>query len=302
MNQFRLTQVAKRILLYLVLTVFIPLNITVCEAYISQSEIRIGNISFGSSLNQVRELYGEPDEIEIIHTKSGKGNVETITYDDRLCVKAINNKIVRCSISSPQITTSYGISVGDSINKLRSVYGKEDGFYGAVIRYQAIEDQNKELNFYYKDGIITNISIDSNENRYVRSEGATPSSQLALGGIRLTNTMSDVVNVYGFPARYRNYTASYGNGLEISYFEDSKSSQIRDIRVTENNGFATPSGITVGMDEGIIKQLYGVPDRLLIKKTEHKYTYWGAGNDCLKYIGFAANNGKITEICLHWAD
>ena len=286
----------------LVFTVLILLNTPACEAYISQSEMVIGNISFGTSLNKVKQLYGEPDKIEITHRTSGQGDVARVTYENMLNLVAINNKVVACTIYSPQITTSYGVKVGDSINRLRPVYGKEDGYFGVVIRYEAIEDKDKNLSFGYKNGTITNIGLNSKENGYIRPEGFMPSSQLALGGIHLTNTMADVVKSYGFPKRYRDGSAIYGNGLEITYWENSNSSQIRDIRVTDNNGFATPSGITVGMNENIIKKLHGTPDNLLLTRNEHKYTYYGSGYDCLKYMQFTTQNGIITEIFLHWAD
>ena len=296
------TTLIKLLLLNFIIVASISINTTLCKAYISQSEMIIGNITFGSSLSQVKELYGEPDKLEITYRTSGKGNVERVTYENKLNLIAINNKIIACTVYSPYITTSYGIKVGDSINRLRHVYGKEDGYFGAVIRYNAIEDNNKNLNFGYINGTITSIGLNSKENGYIQQDGVMPSNQLALGGIRLTNTMADVVKTYGLPKRYRDYTAIYGNGLEITYFENIITSQICDIRVTENNGFATPSGITVGMNETIIKKLHSTPNMLRITQNEHVYTYFGSNNDRLKYIQFTAKNGKVTKISLHWAD
>ncbi len=270
---------------------------SLCEAHISQSEISIGQVKYGTSLNDIRRIYGEPDELTI------SGDRKILEYNERMRVTTYQDKVVSCVVKSSFISSSGGIKVGDSTSKVLSVFGKPDGYFGVVIRYTAIEDPAKKLEFIYKDNVITSISMPSiHKKNNTPYEGKMPSEQLALGGIRLNQKMSDVINIYGSPQSYRNRIAKYGNGLEIQYFEDNITSQIYEIRVTQRNGFATPAGIEIGMNESIIKKLYGEPDTTRITKVSKSYIYNGNGIDQLKYMKFVTESGIITGIYLHWAD
>ena len=156
----------------------------------------------------------------------------------------------------------------------------------------------------------------------VDTHGTLNPQQLVIGGISLRNTRAYFEQVYG-PADfcsskkqyahgrvyYYDKTYHYGNSLAVKYFEDNRDSQIYEIKVTANNGFATIDGVTVGMPEKVLRAVYGAPTTLQAEspskdgKMENKeYIYYGVGGSCLQYFRFTVRDGVIKEIVLHWSE
>ena len=144
-----------------------------------------------------------------------------------------------------------------------------------------------------------------------------PSNQTSLGGITLFQPISDVLKVYGTPTYFDNSKIEYGTPTTVIIGKTSewtinegsggsKTPIVGIIRVTANNGFATPAGVTVGMDTAVLYKVYGHPDRLMNKKStpynipkrndyDTLYIYYGtAGHN----FAFFVRNEKIIEICL----
>ena len=78
-----------------------------------------------------------------------------------------------------------------------------------------------------------------------------PYSEMSLGGITYESTYSDLIRTYGRPT-YQNpgveheAECHYGNDVKIFY--NSFQNKINTVIVTANNGWATPRGLTVGMN------------------------------------------------------
>ncbi|MDQ0202858.1 hypothetical protein [Pectinatus haikarae] len=120
-----------------------------------------------------------------------------------------------------------------------------------------------------------------------------PQEEVALGGINLGATPEYVKSVYGEPSSYirskNGVIYDYNSTFRI-YFASGK--YMYWLETTANNGIATPSGVTIGMDASILYK-YGE-----IYLTEHEgnttyYSYWAPGRITLI---FGVQNGKIISI------
>ena len=126
------------------------------------------------------------------------------------------------------------------------------------------------------------------------------SERVALGGIQVGATIDYVKSIYGEPSRIESAyvgmldetitTHHYGETLSIAYDEQRR---VHGIRSTGNNGFATPDGVSVGMDVSVLQKVYGKSDDVVPSKTTRYYAMKG-----VPYIGirFDFNAGKITQI------
>lgn len=122
-------------------------------------------------------------------------------------------------------------------------------------------------------------------------------AQFYLGGITVGSTADYVRSIYGQPTVSNPvkqgpdgyfYSYQYGSSVQIAF--DANSNRVTAVYSTANNGFATPAGLTVGMDAAAISRLYGTPD----KEDRGTISYHIEG----KWLVFNTHNGKITEIKL----
>ena len=148
------------------------------------------------------------------------------------------------------------------------------------------------------------------------SADITP-EQAALGGIQLGDSAAHVRSIYG-RGSYLRGSVVYGsnpayysyryNGLSIEFWAET--GDVVTIDTWENNGFATPAGVIVGMDSSILNQLYGEADYVSYQPfyphasdVEKTYVYDITGSDRYKTLMFFVDsNERIKEIRLHWAD
>lgn len=75
-------------------------------------------------------------------------------------------------------------------------------------------------------------------------------------------TIDDVRNIYGEPEMVESLqysrTYMYGNSVKIKTWRSKGGSeQVHFVETTENNGFGTPAGLTVGMKASKMFKLYG---------------------------------------------
>ena len=136
--------------------------------------------------------------------------------------------------------------------------------------------------------------------------------RMALGGIHVGDTMEIVKNILGDPdskdygysqmAEKKVATWAYGNSASIYFFENSGEYYVQIVKVEADNGFATPDGIKVGMDENALRRAYGEPEVCLSSKSgegQNRYR-----NDHYSHVEFVfqVKDGKITSIGLGFND
>lgn len=134
------------------------------------------------------------------------------------------------------------------------------------------------------------------------SYALVPNDAVELGGLRPGYTLEYMESIYGEPTlekyepcslpAFSKYTYKYGDSVSIFSIGGKV---IFDIYTTANNGWATPAGVTVGMDKSILQKVYGKEDA----------RPWINGKQCYQYfthpsgmcgLSFGVENGKIVSI------
>ena len=139
-----------------------------------------------------------------------------------------------------------------------------------------------------------------------------PHERMALGGVHVGDTMEDVKAILGEPdsqdygysqmAEKNVATLKYGASATIHLFESNGKYYVQIVNVDADNGFATPDGIKVGMDEKALRQAYGEPYVYLSSKSgEGQYRYRNDRYNQIEFV-FQIRNGKISNIGLGFND
>lgn len=127
--------------------------------------------------------------------------------------------------------------------------------------------------------------------------GRISMSEVSLGGISIGSSMDYVRSVYGEPTKiktdktpYQSWSYyRYGNSVELAVLDNDNT--VHEIQVTANNGFATPAGVTVGMDRNTLYSVYGRP-----MSSNSTGCFYSASADCGLTFTFNSRTGKITKI------
>ena len=119
-----------------------------------------------------------------------------------------------------------------------------------------------------------------------------PSDAIALSGIAPGSDVGTAKSILGEPS-YAGRKLYFPNGIIIEV-DKHNPNLVEEIETKASDGIATPSGVQVGMEEGVLRDIYGEPDKMDLDYDEHEYTYYST--DFLKKMKFEARNGIITEI------
>ena len=122
-----------------------------------------------------------------------------------------------------------------------------------------------------------------------------------LGGLTLEKPMREVTEMYGKASRVEK-----NDRLTFYYFGDESFCVVEfDYRIfavysNDNNEIATSDGITVGMNEQIIFEVYGEPDSKDERNGLITYNYNKTGRR-FEELKFSVRNEKIVGITLHYS-
>ena len=129
------------------------------------------------------------------------------------------------------------------------------------------------------------------------------SNRFFLGGLTLEKNISEATSMYGAASRTEkngNLTFHYyGDG---SFFIAELSNRIVGIYTNDNNEIATPDGLTVGMAEQVISDVYGKADSIIKQEdglTNYIYYKSGRGGN-YEELKFFVREGKIKGISLRY--
>ena len=126
------------------------------------------------------------------------------------------------------------------------------------------------------------------------------SSSFYLGGLTLEQSMNEVTKMYGKASRVEK-----DNRLTFYYFGDESfcvvefGGRIFAIYTNDNNEIETPDGLTVGMDEHFITDVYGNPEEKISQDGLTTYIYNKNGRK-FEELKFSVRNGKVVGITLHY--
>lgn len=137
--------------------------------------------------------------------------------------------------------------------------------------------------------------------------------QAALGGITIDASSSYVRSIYGeghISSISGGYEYQYNGASVLFWAEDYNiTPRVKHVDTWKNNGFATPAGVTVGMNSSILNELYGAADLVSYKpwqphysNTVKCYIYDVAKTDFQTLTFFVDKNEQIIEIRLYRAE
>ena len=107
-----------------------------------------------------------------------------------------------------------------------------------------------------------------------RTFASVPDSEISLGGIYFGASMQYVKSIYGTPDK-----------------------KVITVYVSENNGFATPAGVIVGMDYTVPQKSYGAPDN-----HGSSYLFYARESNPYEGLSFHLHEGIITAIAIGASD
>mgnify|MGYP000342732106 CR=1 FL=1 len=134
------------------------------------------------------------------------------------------------------------------------------------------------------------------------SYALVPDAAVELGGLRPGYTMEYMESIYGEPTledykpcnlpAFSQYTYKYGDSVSIFSIGGKT---VFGITTTANNGWATPAGVTVGMDKSILQKVYGKEDNRewINGKLYYQYFVYPSG---MRGLSFGVEDNKIVSI------
>lgn len=159
----------KRLSLVLTLCFALLVGGQICSAEIAQDRIGIGGVGFGSSMEYVNSIYGEPTNVDYGAVDWGGQRVRAIKakYGGRYTVVFVGNEQSAVDIisTSTSFATPDGVTVGMSADELSGIYGDADSvrtaYGGTLYGYIGKLDSGdySMLEFDVRDGVITEIEI-----------------------------------------------------------------------------------------------------------------------------------------------
>ena len=153
-------------------------------------------------------------------------------------------------------------------------------------------------------GILAGAMMLAGGSVVVAGEASWMSSEdVSVGWIQPGMSMDQVRSIYGplkeTTTHYDKHALGYGDTVKIIPSPDGAT--VKSVLVEGNNGWATPSGIKVGMNIDEVTKIYGDGSVNPVKHKSHHmpgytyYTYFPASNHMI-YLTFAAKDGKVAYI------
>ncbi len=127
-------------------------------------------------------------------------------------------------------------------------------------------------------------------------------NEINLGGLTPTTSIEYMESIYGAPDRVETkysdgqtmHVYHYGNSVEVNSFRKPTTAIVR---ISANNGWATPAGVTVGMDKSVITNIYGSPD-FKYKGNSGETVYEYHDTHAVSSLSFGIKKNKISWISI----
>ena len=124
-----------------------------------------------------------------------------------------------------------------------------------------------------------------------------PRNEMFLGGLTFGSPTAQILRMYGAPDKTEGgiehlYSCRYGDSVKLSY--NAHINKIFEVIVTENNGWTTPAGLSVGMTFDKAVELYGDADFAKFGNDKTVYIYFHS-NGNVKDFGFMIVVDNATE-------
>ncbi len=133
-------------------------GVPVAGGTLTDNQLVLGNISYGASIDAVRQTYGEPYEIENGHDHEFNGPVRVYKYKDAFALYVVNGLVQRIKVDDLNgLATHSGIKAGSSADDVISVYGQPALMLGDHYIYKTAANPSLGLEFELKHGFVEEI-------------------------------------------------------------------------------------------------------------------------------------------------
>lgn len=136
----------------------LPVN---CHASVPDSEVSLGGIYYGASMQYVQDVYGRPDKRSVTYEHAlWRGEVATWKYGDSIVVIFSDKKVIHVGISANNgFATPAGVIVGMPYTVPQRLYGTPDLHASTYMFYHVSDSEYRGVRFSLKNGVITTIDI-----------------------------------------------------------------------------------------------------------------------------------------------
>jgi hypothetical protein len=125
---------------------------------LADNQLVLGNVSYGAAIDAVRQVYGEPYEIDNEHEREFKGPVTVYEYKDTFDLYVVNG-IVQCIKVDDLngLATAQGIKVGSTAEAVTAAYGQPNLTFGDHYIYKSAANPALGLDFELEHGFVEKI-------------------------------------------------------------------------------------------------------------------------------------------------
>ena len=116
-------------------------------------------VVLNSDMNTVLAALGEADSMTAAPSCIGVGEDKTYRYDGfTVTTYPLGDKdcVMEVKVLDPDLATAKGISLGSTVADMTAAYGTGYRTFGYIYAYQT--NDNKSLQFFVEDGVITELS------------------------------------------------------------------------------------------------------------------------------------------------
>lgn len=119
------------------------------------------------------------------------------------------------------------------------------------------------------------------------------SREIPLAGVLPGITLDKLIQAFGEPVSRDGDEVTFSNGMEVELHDNTNNVEKIVIRTP---GIATPEGVAVGMNEGILNTAYGPADKVDVDRDDGEVEYKYYSKDNKKSIQFTSHAGIISKI------
>lgn len=150
-----------------------------------------------------------------------------------------------------------------------------------------------------KRGVLGAIAAITFASVIPQVSASVPASEMSLGSISAGTSINYVRQVYGMPNRTEDmgglYKDWYGDSVSVVYRRNGSS--VMNITSSANNGFKTPSGLTVGQSKNDVVSICGSPDDTFNIADRKTFMYDSYDRTKIMRVVFD-KKGKVAEISI----
>lgn len=134
-------------------------NTGTMKGSLPDDQMVLAQISYGASIDAVKQAYGMPSEYDQEHKAGVNGMVEEYEYNHAFKVWAVNGVVQRIKVDNMMsgYATGKGISIGSTASSVQEAYGQPDIMTNDRYVYRSASNPQLGLSFELEFGLVEEI-------------------------------------------------------------------------------------------------------------------------------------------------